>query len=1089
MSEKETRIQIRENLSWEEKRMAIQTALILGFQSESAEFPIAAIDGKIAVPSTVEELSSLLNKMEIIQEIPDGYVDATASAKPIPEFDWRKTKGLESLFAIGKFLKDKNMDLLPDDLDFQFVLPDDASVSMLIAACNLAFRFGMETTKCSGWIATSSYEKGNAIIFRENTQNKIYIEETATGTIVNVEGNGQELEQLMSSFCEEFPQLSTFETWARKLQEMIDGFAMKNVDGQLAYLDANYTDKKIEVYANPEIENRILEIEKRYPKTDIKSYKGMKEIYVKEYDISWEVDKFNDILEKSVYPQISADDVVEIHAALSEEEPLRVKLTNQITATLKENEAVIDDVTIICSYKQGFSWIEEKMLPLAKKYSNLKKVKIAFKPFLPEGVTDWQDENGATPSYNNLGGDPDKWYDLPIRYLQELYPIEDVLVKGLDLSREQIEFIVYEGSEDITYEFIIEDETDANLSLGTYKARCAERPYLDQYAHMGKVHPSTGYLQVKVNGDTILEERIESDVEKIWDIYQSEVLADCRTFIDEKSQGSFKIEDQPFFARLKLEVVASEPDYRLASREDLFSTLDGLHEDMYFAGADYFKNYGMEKAGAMFEEPGLILPVIEKGEGKPFFKVTLYDQEKSEPEIWVDGNKIQIPVRDGIDLYMKELIYEDEGWHVKLVLEGVAGEVAKSYLKLLQEQVISPQVGFGECQKLTLICKDGEHTATIKSEEPQNEVLDIQDIDLLENQLIGYDEYIKIIEQLKKVSGIAVYRTAISYAGREIYAIELLPTAKGYVSRTKRLTNYPSEIINGRHHANEVSATNAAFILLKELLTNKKFENLADKLNLVIVPMENVDGSAIHYELQKKNPYWKLHVARFNAVGKEFYYEHFKADTKHTEAMGLTRLFETFLPDIIIDNHGVPTHEWEQQFAGYTSPSYKGFWLPRSLLYGYFWMVNNDEYKSNYDVNKKMEDVVAKAVAKVPEIRKLNIEWAGQFEKYAHKWMPKLFPANYYKEMINYWIPFEADQAHRYPSIRFPWITTVAYTSEVADETAQGDYLNLCARAHVTHDVAIINMLIDAKCIYENRAVLTANTMEICHTRRRPIIV
>ena len=53
--------------------------------------------------------------------------------------------------------------------------------------------------------------------------------------------------------------------------------------------------------------------------------------------------------------------------------------------------------------------------------------------------------------------------------------------------------------------------------------------------------------------------------------------------------------------------------------------------------------------------------------------------------------------------------------------------------------------------------------------------------------------------------------------------------------------------------------------------------------------------------------------------------------------------------------------------------------------------------------------------------------------------MPKLFPANYYKEMINYWIPFAADPNHRYPSIRFPWITTVAYTSEVADETEQGD--------------------------------------------------
>lgn len=60
-----------------------------------------------------------------------------------------------------------------------------------------------------------------------------------------------------------------------------------------------------------------------------------------------------------------------------------------------------------------------------------------------------------------------------------------------------------------------------------------------------------------------------------------------------------------------------------------------------------------------------------------------------------------------------------------------------------------------------------------------------------------------------------------------------------------------------------------------------------DKLNLVIVPMENVDGAAIHYELQKEHPNWKFHVARFNSLGKEFYYEHFQQDTIHSEAMGL----------------------------------------------------------------------------------------------------------------------------------------------------------------------------------------------------------
>ena len=106
---------------------------------------------------------------------------------------------------------------------------------------------------------------------------------------------------------------------------------------------------------------------------------------------------------------------------------------------------------------------------------------------------------------------------------------------------------------------------------------------------------------------------------------------------------------------------------------------------------------------------------------------------------------------------------------------------------------------------------------------------------------------------------------------------------------TKRLTKCPSEIINARHHANEVSSTNASFILLKKLLTDETYRDLPEKLNLILVPMENVDGAAIHYELQKEHPYWKFHVARFNALGKEFFYEHFHQDTIHSEAMGLSR--------------------------------------------------------------------------------------------------------------------------------------------------------------------------------------------------------
>lgn len=1090
------KIYLKENLSWEEKKSALEMALLQGFYSVSAEFPVTDYESGVQVPESAEEMTALAlcESLNDGEEIPLEYESALEHAKPVPDFDWRKKKGLEGLFGTGMFLKDENMDLLPDRLDFYFVIPRECDRSILAAACNFAFRFGMETTAFENFAVSEEDRGGNALIFREDDRCTIYMEEKQDGKKVYVTGCGEELEQFAAYFCEHFPELGGISRWSDWLMELADSFAMRNLDGQMSYLSTLKKEDALHVtaYVSPEIEERRTEAEEAFPEIKLINYKGMKKIYEKAYELPWEVDCFQQVLEEKVYQYVKPGDHVSILGALSEEKDVREELKAKIAKRLNSLDAQMDELRILCAYKQGYSWIEESVLPeLLNNHKKPVKIQIAFKPFLPDNRTEWKDENGATPSYNNISqSDPERWYDLPIRYLQELYPAEDMIADALDIKREQIEFVTYDGIEDITYEFCAFYESGREVSTYTYRAACSERPYLDAYPGLGKVHPSTGYIKVLINGNKVLEQRIETDVERVWDIYQKEVLEDCREFIEHKSEGSVSCESQPLFSQLRLELEISEPDDRLPSREDLFSSLDALHEDFYFAGADYFKNYGMKSLGRMLEEPGLILPVIKKRKGKPSFKVLLYDQMKAEPAICLDDKKVlEVPKREEISVFITAIEYKNGEMEITIDSEGVSKEAVSAYTHLMNKGRTADHYNYGSIHWLKMKAEGNDYRAKLPTVNAQEKVLDIREIDLLEHTLIGYDQYMKIIGQLKRTKGIAVYRTAVSYTGREIYAVEILPDEKGYISRTKRITRYPSEIINCRHHANEVSSTNAAFILLKYLLTDEKYRKLSKNLNLVIVPMENVDGSAIHYELQKDNPNWKFHVARFNAVGKEFYHEHFKQETKHTEAMGLTRLYERFLPDVIVDNHGVPSHEWEQQFSGYTSPSFKGFWLPRSLLYGYFWMVSDEEYKSNYLVNKKIEDVIADAVGEDAEMSELNQEWAKRFEKYAHAWMPKLFPADYYKGMINYWIPFEADQNNRYPSIRFPWITSAAYTSEVADETAQGDYLNLCARAHVKHDLAVIEMLSRARCIYKEHINVTREGLSVSQIRQRPVIV
>ncbi len=1086
------------------KRYAVEAALLLGFQTESAVFPIAGPDGEIPIPESDEELLSLWRLDGA--DMPDGYTPAQA-AGPVFELDFRKRHGLEYLFSRGFFLKDENHDLLPDRLDVKLILPEDTDTAMLTAACNLAFRFGMETTAFEGGILAPEGYEGNAVIFEHAEQEELVLEELPGAVHVHIRGTGQKLLEFSNLICERFPVTNAFQNWRDVLMDMTDDFALRGADGQLAYLKA-CLDKEPEgslteytLYGAPEITE---EQKAHFPEGSIQNHKAGKKVWEHNFDLPWEADTFEQIIREEIIPALRTGDIVRIEGALSEDPETRETIADRIRETIKPTGADLKSIQLICAYKQGYSWIDEAVIPAIcsgttqdSRDTAPKKAEIYFKPFLPEGETVWLDENGATPSYHNLkADDPDKWYDLPIRYLQELYPIQDKLTEKLGLKQDDIVFHAYEGAEELTYlcRIIMQDGTCREFR---YLARYSERPYLDEYPQMGKVHPSTGYIQVWVNEEERLNRRIPTDLEQIWDIYQGQILPLCRNYIEEKTKGAATSDMQPFFQKLLLEVWASEPDYRTGSREDLISSLDALHEDMYFVGSDYFKNYGLQQSDQLFDAPGLILPKIHKREGAPAFRAVLYERQQEEACIIrsqkTDAGNGTIAVqqlrRDQTDLRITRICPSGGRLVLEIPVTEISSDVTAAYAQLFAEGRLNISGKIADCYILKFLAGDG---TAYEASAPQTAALpmkQITDIDLHENELIGYDTCLEILEELRCVQGLEVFETAHSYQGRRLYGIWLKPEYEGYLSMTKRLSRCPSEIINARHHANEVSSTNAAFILLKRLLTEDIYRDLPRKLNLILVPMENTDGAAIHYELQKEHPYWKFHVARFNAVGKEFYHDHFRQDTIHAEAMGLTRLFEKYIPDMIVDNHGVPSHEWEQQFSGYTSPSYKGFWLPRSLLYGYFWYVTDEQYRSNYSVNKMMEDVIADEIAADEEMTRWNQEWSAQFEKYAHAWMPKLFPADYYKNMINYWIPFAFDPAHRYPSIRFPWITTVAYTSEVADETAQGEYLNLCARAHAAHDEATIRMLMAAEHIHTCRCGRRDGQIFTEYLRLRPMAV
>lgn len=1074
----EQKIRISEGLTKDRMAMAVDFAFWLGFHSVSAVFPVASIDGDLEIPLSRADLEKYRPQVrssfshDFVPSIaPDDLVDRCIEGQAI---------GVESLLERGDVLVDRDNDFLPDRIDLKFILPDSASAAMMVAICDLAFRLGMETTAFEGSLVASDDHQGNRISFEEGErcalrldgfeQKMLGVKQAPKHFVLT--GKGQELIDLSSAICNIFPLADEGMSLVHRLYRMVRSLENKDLEGQLSDLIAKgkefgiSNDGKIRAFLST-TDRDLSSIEKRYPQFELHSHREKVLKYAKQYEPIWEVEELDRELEK-LYPKLKRGDKLFLQIAVSEDLKQREGIKRRVERELDKN-GIEHEVEVICTYKQGFSWIVDVILPqlkvaikeFGKTENAVDKIRIGFKPFLPKGVTTFQEEDGAIPTYGADANKLGKWLDLPIRSLQELYPVADILIKELALDREKIEFVQLDA--DYAHDYRIECIGAVDL-VAEYDLATDERLYLEEYSQMGLVHPPTGYLRAKIlRGEEKIEfeSRIRSDVEKVWDLFQSEMLPKLKNYLLEKYGGKIDPKDQPFLAEMRMIIELSEPNERIGEREDLISSLDSLHEDLYFTTIEYLKCFGIDQ-NVVIDAPALILPIIRKCEGAPVIRFELWDHISDIPFIEGPDSSSRMyfekPQTEAL-CYVEELSW-DEGLTLSIRVKNVDVDHVRAYAELVEKQIVE---GFGDYSKVELRTADRCFVILGSSSKEILPAIDIMDVDLMEGKLIGYEEYLQIIEQLKRVKGIRVDQMTRSFQGRKIYAIELLPSWKGYVSRTKRLSLYPSMMINARHHANEVSGTNASFILLRELLTSKKYQDLANKMTLAIIPMENVDGSAIHYSLQQDNPNWILHTARFNAVGREFARDLFDPETISTEALAQTRLWKRILPDVYVDDHGVPSHEWAQPFSGYTAPAYKGFWLPRSILYGYFWTIDDPRYAQNIPLNQRMEDVIADAIGADEEITRLNKEWMWQFESYAHRWMPKQYPADYYKNMINYWIGFRYDPMHKYMSIRFPWITSIGYTSEVADETAHGDYLKLCSRAHLLHNLATIDMLLDAE--------------------------
>jgi hypothetical protein len=208
-------------------------------------------------------------------------------------------------------------------------------------------------------------------------------------------------------------------------------------------------------------------------------------------------------------------------------------------------------------------------------------------------------------------------------------------------------------------------------------------------------------------------------------------------------------------------------------------------------------------------------------------------------------------------------------------------------------------------------------------------------------------------------------------------------------------------------------------------------------------------------------------------------------------------LWRRWAPDVYCDDHGFPAHAWVQLFAGHANPWFRAYWIAQALIYAYLPSVRNPRYPRHAAAADALQRRMVDALAADPRIAHWNERHADRYRAYLTRWLPEQYTAPYERGTLIYRMEYDPDDAsQRQGSLaglpgHFPGVTTASIVTEVADETAQGSYMALCAHAHLLFDRVLLDYLYDANApasIERRHMSLPDGRPLLLATRPRPVL-
>jgi hypothetical protein len=867
----------------------------------------------------------------------------------------------------------------------------------------------------------------------------------------------------------------------RQLDDILDDLRDKTIESFEARLFLENADPALEKYLAGYIQQRV----KVPAKVTTQAMTAPVPVIDETFDVPWEVEELRTKIREQVLPKIVQGAKVALEARVSESPKVRATLASEIKAELVNAGAADARVDVLSAYKQGFLWLTEKVVP-ALKGRAVRSVHIDVAEHKPD----------FSKKY--------KFYEVPSRWLHELYPVDELVERELGVPKDRFSLALTDNPPDI-YTVEARDASDRVIERFTFSPKFEEREYLDKFPGWSRVHVTTGWLSASVNGETVADVRIKTDPERFWDHYQSSVLPKIHDHVMKVTENRPMPDKQPFHRDLDVEVWMSEPDFPIGVDEELVSSLESLHEDLYFVTLDFFDALGRTTTRRRLAGPGKIFPIIHPDQpGKPGKVRVLYAGnastkarlEVSYGEKGATGKPTRV-TRDlgAIDVSAPSMVRVvarmDRVTELELQVEAKddasalrAADALDGLVQLQKAGLFRTALSYASVDRVAVgILLDRARTRRTVPHTGASRPSNVRPAGarptlplVTWDHVISPEESEEHIGRLAAFPAVAAYKAGRSYRGRDISVLEItLPTASEQVSLGKMTALKPTIFITGRQHANEVSSTSHILRLAELIATDPEYAEILKRVNFVLHPVENPDGAAMAYELQKLTPTHMLHAGRYSALGMDVASQVGNPEPLLPESRVRMRLWSEWLPDIYLNPHGYPSHEWVQQFAGYVPPGFRSYWSSR----GWYTSVRglrDPRYPGHVDATAALRDAIAREINSHPEVREMNLRHQARYQRWAYGFAPYVYPQEIYRETAIYYTDPESGEVRgtrragegrggggggggRASMGAWPQVTFVSGGTEAPDETAQGKWLDLVTKPGFSYLMAHVNYL------------------------------